>query len=302
MSTLRGSVSAPEDSPDDSPGPRVLPRGLPGSPAPDWHRDDHDAPGHWSEVLGRVGLAAYGVVHLLLAWLAASIAALGAQSAVDQRGAIALVAHGGIVGRFLLALATVCLVTFAVWQVRAAAVGFRWVDERGLRWRKRIGALAKALGVGGVAYLAMRVILMPTARDADLRVVAAEAFALPGGRLLVLAAAVVVLVAAVSTAFTGIRATFLGDLVPERLTPGLRHVARWLGAVGNLTRAVVFGVVGVLALEAVLDDDPDEVGGIDMALRALAAHTLGTTVLAVAGVGFAAYGLYCLVDAYARHP
>lgn len=297
MSTVPGSVSA-----DDATGPRVPPPGLPGAPGPDWHRDFHDAPGHWSEVLGRVGLAAYGVVHLLLAWLAASIAALDEQSPLDQRGAIAIVAHGGIVGRFVLALATVCLVTFAVWQVRAAAVGFRWVEDRGLRWRKRIGALAKALGVGGVAYLAVRLVLMPARDDSGLRAVAAAAFALPGGRLLVLVAAVVVLVAAVSTAFTGVRATFLGDLVPEKLTPRLRHVARWLGGVGNLTRAVAFGAVGVLGMEAVIDDDPDEVGGLDTALRALAAHTLGTTVLAVAGVGFAAYGLYCLVDAYARHP
>jgi hypothetical protein len=262
----------------------------------------HDAPGHWSEILGRVGLGAYGVVHLLLAWLAASIAALHEPSSIDQRGAVAIVAHGGLVGRFLLALATVCLATFAVWQVRAGAVGFRWVDEPGLRWRKRLGAFAKALGVGGVAYVAVRVLLMPVSDGSDLQLLAVEAFGLPGGRLLVLAAAVVVLVTAVTTTYTGVRATFLGDLVPEKLSPPLRHVARWLGAVGNLTRAVAFGAVGVLALDGVVSDDPDEVGGFDLALRALADHTLGTTVLVVAGVGFAAYGLYCLIDAYTRHP
>lgn len=278
--------------------PVRVPRGLPGAPDPDWH----DAPGHWSEVLGRVGLAAYGVVHLLLAWLAATIVAVGARSPVDQRGAVAVIAHGGVVGRVLLALATVCLVTFAVWQVRAATIGFRWVEGRGLRWRKRIGALAKALGVGGVVYLAVRVLLRAPSDGSDLRVVAHELFALPGGRLLVLVAAVVVLVTAISTAVTGVRATFLGDLVPEKLTPGLRHLARWLGGVGNLTRAVAFAAVGVLMLDAVLDDAPDEVAGLDVALRTLAEHTLGTTMLAVAGVGFAAYGLYCLVDAYARHP
>jgi hypothetical protein len=286
VSTLPGSLSAPDT--DGEPGPPVLP----------WH----DAPGHWSEVLGRVGLGAYGVVHLLLAWLAASIAALHGQSPVDQRGAVTIVAQGGIVGRFLLALATVCLLTFAVWQVRAGAVGFHWVDEPGLRWRKRIGAFAKALGVGGVAYIAACVLIMPVGDTSSLRVLAGEAFALPGGRLLVLAAAIVVLVTAGTTTYTGVRATFLGDLVPEKLTPPLRHVARWLGAVGNLTRAVVFAAVGVLGLKAVVDDDPDEVAGLDVALRSLADHTLGTTILALAAVGFAAYGLYCLVDAYARHP
>ena len=166
----------------------AAPRGLPHTPDPDWH----DAPGHWSELLGRAGLVAYGIVHLLLAWLAASLAALGAMSPVDQGGAVAIVARSGILGRVLLVVATVCLVTFAVWQVRAGTVGFRWVEGRGLRRRKRIGAFAKALGVGGVAYLAVRVLVSGP-----------------------------------------------GD---------------------------------------------------------------GTTALALAGLGFAAYGLYCLVDAYARHP
>lgn len=278
-------------------GGRPVPVGLPGAPDP----DGHDAPGHWSEVLGRAGLAAYGVVHLLLAGLAVSIA-LGGHSPVDQGGAVALVAHGGLAGRVVLGLATLCLVTFAVWQVRAATVGFRWVQGRGLRWRKRIGALAKALGVGGVASLAVRYLLREPADADTLRAATASAFALPGGRLLVLAAAVVVLATAISTAVTGVRATFLGDLVPERLTPRLRRLARWLGAVGNLTRAVAFGVVAVLGLSAVWHDDPEQVGGLDVALRTLADHTLGVTVLAVAGAGFAAYGLYCLIDAYARHP
>ncbi|WP_433028207.1 DUF1206 domain-containing protein [Actinomycetospora sp. CA-053990] len=268
------------------------------TPDPDWH----DAPGHWSELLGRAGLVAYGIVHLLLAWLAGALAALGAMSPVDQGGAVAIVARSGLLGRVLLAVATVCLVTFAVWQVRAGTVGFRWVEGRGLRRRKRIGAFAKALGVSGVAYLAVRVLVSGPGDGSDLRVLTTEIFGLPGGRLLVLLAAIVVLITAISTAFTGVRATFLGDLVPEKLTPRLRHLARWLGAVGNLTRAVVFAGVGVLALGAVLDDDPDEVAGLDVALRTVAEHTLGTTALAIASLGFAAYGLYCLVDAYARHP
>ena len=261
-----------------------------------------DSPGRTSELLGRLGLGAYGAVHLLLAWLAASIAALGGHAAVDPRGAVAIVAHGGLVGRILLGVATVCLLTFAAWQVRAAVIGFRWVDGAGLRWRKRVGALAKALGVGSVAYLAVRFLLRSPGDRRDFRVLVSDTFAVPGGRLLIGLGAGVVLVTAVATAVTGVRATFLGDLLPERLTPRLRLTARWLGSVGNLTRAVGFGAIGVLALDSAVYRTPDEVGGLDQALRTLAQHTLGAAVLALAAVGFAAYGLYCLVDAWARHP
>ena len=84
------------------------------------------------------------------------------------------------------------------------------------------------------------------------------------------------------------------------------HWSELLGRAGlvayGIVHLLVFAGVGVLALGAVLDDAPDEVAGLDVALRTVAEHTLGTTALAIASLGFAAYGLYCLVDAYARHP
>jgi len=46
--------------------------------------------------------------------------------------------------------------------------------------------------------------------------------------------------------------------------------------------------------------DPRRAGGLDAALRALGETGLGDTLLVVVALGFAAFGLYCLVDAATR--
>src|SRR3954449_5283594 len=84
------------------------------------------------EYLARIGLIAYGVVHLLVAWLALQLAWFGGggQSA-DQSGAMSTVADSPI-GKPLLWVIAVGLIALAVWQ--AAEV---------LRWRRGWSASGK---------------------------------------------------------------------------------------------------------------------------------------------------------------
>lgn len=262
-----------------------------------------DAPSRWIERVGRVGLAAYGLVYLVLGGLGIKIVVNGrGRTHLDDRGAVATVASGGVVGLGMLAVGVVALTTFAVWQLRAAAVGYRWVSTSGERWRKRCGAIGKAAGVLSVSWIALRFLVRSPGDRRGVRTLCVQLFAQPGGRLLVGAVGVGALVMAVSMAVTGIRRTFMGDLVLDRLHHRLHGPARWLGSLGNLARATVFGSLGVVTVAAALSNQPDRVGGLDLALKTLAQNTGGSLVVATAAVGFAAYGTYCLLDAWARHP
>ncbi len=263
---------------------------------------DRDAPA-WVEALGRVGLVAYGLVHLGIAVLAVRISTLGERDQhADPRGAIELVAAGGgFLGRWVLAAAALALTAFAVWQLRAAAVGFNWARPEE-RWRKRLGAAAKAIGVGSVAWLAGEFATRMQGRRNAFQTTVDDVFAHTGGRWLVGAVGLFAIGMFVSMTYTGVRATFMGDLVPEKLPGHRRTIALVTGSLGNLTRAVTFGVVGVLTALAAWDDSPKRIGGVDVALRTIAAHTLGATMFCVAAAGFAAYFVYCVIDAYARHP
>src|SRR6476619_4166149 len=75
------------------------------------------------ENLARIGLIAYGVVHLLIAWLAIQLAWFGGGGkSADQSGAMSTLADSPV-GKPLLWLIAVGLIALAVWQ---GAEIFRW--------------------------------------------------------------------------------------------------------------------------------------------------------------------------------
>jgi hypothetical protein len=258
-----------------------------------------DAPSRLVELLGRVGLIAYGAVHLLVAGLGLRLA-FGARSAeVDQQAAVATVASVGTLGTLLLIVFVAGLVAFAVWQIAATVAGFRWVSG-GERFRKRVGAASKAVAVLAVAVVAARTVLGdPTNGRAGPQKLVASLLELPMGRLLVAAVAITVMVIAGTMVYTGVARTFMGDLVDD-LPSGARRTAVLLGAAGNLARAVAFGAVGVLFAVAALRGDPARVGGLDAALRELVSRWQGVTPLVLISLGLAAFGFYCVLDARYR--
>src|SRR5680860_1479472 len=77
------------------------------------------------EVLARVGLVAYGVVYLLIGWLAVQLAwGVGASKSADPSGAMRTLADQPL-GKFLLWLVAVGLVALALWQASEAIWGYR---------------------------------------------------------------------------------------------------------------------------------------------------------------------------------
>lgn len=259
-----------------------------------------DAPGRVVDVLGRIGLVGYGLVHVLVAWLGLLLAFGVPEGPADAGGAVGAVARttGGLL---VLALSAVGLAAFALWQAVAAAVGFRWVHG-GERVRKRVGAVAKSIATGALAVLVVEFLtgVRGGGGDRSVRQVAAGVLGLPGGRLLLGAGAVTVVVIAATMVYTGVKRTFLGDLDLRRVPSGLRWLVSALGVWGHLARAAAFAVVGVLAGIAALTGDPSRAGGLDAALRTVGSVPLGAVALVVVAGGFAAYGLFCAADAATR--
>jgi uncharacterized protein DUF1206 len=258
-----------------------------------------DAPGRLVDVLGRIGLVGYGVVHLVVAWLALQVAFGVPDAPPDAAGAVGTIARtpGGVLA---LAVAVVGLVAFALWQVVAAAVGFRWVYGNE-RMRKRVGAVAKSIAVTGLAGIVLEYLTgMASVEATTVQQLAAHVLELPAGRLLLGVAAAVLVGIAGAMTYTGVRRTFMGDLDVHRLAPGVQQAIEVAGAAGHLARALAIGVVGGLAGTAALFADPARAGGLDAALRALGSTAAGTWLLAVVAAGFAAFGLFCMADAATR--
>lgn len=259
-----------------------------------------DAPGAVVDALGRIGLIGYGLVHLVLGWLALRVAFGVTAAQADADGAVGAVASapGGLV---TLGVGAVGLLAFTVWQLTAAAVGFRWVTGFE-RTRKRVGAVAKAIATCALAAVVADYLVgvQRPEGESTARELAAALLALPAGRLVLGAVAATVLILAAAMTYTGLRRTFLGDLDLSDVGPRTRAAVEWLGIAGHLSRALALAVVGVLTARAALMSEPARAGGIDAALHALGSTVLGTSVLVLVAVGIAAFGLFCLADAATR--
>ena len=258
-----------------------------------------DAPGPVVDALGRLGLLGYGIVHVLVAWLALQVAFGVPDLAPDAQGAVGTIAarRGGAL---VLVIAVVGLLSFALWQLAAAVLGFRWVGG-GLGHGTHPLPEPLATAMTGLAVLIVNYLTgLGSDQPSTAAALAGQLLALPAGRLLLGLVAVVILVIAGAMTYTGVRRTFMGDLDVRRLGPITERLVELVGAVGHLARAAALAVVGVLAGAAALFADPERAGGLDAALRTLGSTALGSSLVVVVAAGFAAFGLFCIVDAATR--
>ena len=109
------------------------------------------------ENLARVGLIAYGVVHLLVAWLAIQLAWFGGGGkSADQSGAMSTLAESPV-GKPLLWLIAIGLIALAAWQ---AAEVLRWRSGWSASGKPRTKAIRKSVKsvIKAVVYIALAVL------------------------------------------------------------------------------------------------------------------------------------------------
>ncbi len=255
--------------------------------------------------VARVGLIAYGVVHLLIAWLALRLAWGSGRAAedADQTGALQAVADAPG-GRLLLWTIALAMLALALWQAGEVLLWWRGLLDREHRLRTAVvmaKCLAKALvyALLGVTGLLFAVGLEYEADD-RLQDLTDETLEVPGGAVLVVGVAVGVIAVGLYTLSRGFTGGFMRDIdlpaAPDRWEPLIEGVGR----VGYVAKGVAFGLVGVLLWQAALSADVSTATGLDGALRTIAGVAAGPWLLTAVAAGFAAFGVYAL--ARARYP
>jgi uncharacterized membrane protein YidH (DUF202 family) len=249
--------------------------------------------------LGRVGLAGYGVVNLLLAWLTVRVAfgASEAEAEAGKGGAVQHIAETGW-GAGLLWVIGIGLLALAIWQLAEAVR--RHGSQTGVTPRLVSAAEAVAfvvLGISAVRAAAGRGSGGSNEEQADFT---ARVLGTPGGPVIVGAAGVLLVAVAALLAAKGLTRRFLDDLDLRRASAGTRAAVGGLGTVGYLTLGVAYGIVGGLIVAAAAEHDPEKATGLDTALGGLTEHRYGTGLLLVIALGFACFGAFCFLDARFR--
>jgi hypothetical protein len=252
------------------------------------------------EVLARVGLIAYGVVHFLVGWLALQIAwGLSRSDSADTSGAMKTLADQPF-GQVLLWLVAVGLVALALWQASEVIWGYRNL-EGAKRVRKQVTSGAKSIVFAALGYSAGAAALGSGSSSSQSQQQATSGvLGWPGGRVIVVVAGLVVIGVGVAAIVKGVKKSFGEEIDTSPLAPPLRTVIARLGQVGYIAKGLALGVVGGLLSYATLTFDPQKAQGLDGAMQSILAQPFGRFLLTAVALGFAAFGLFTILQSRYR--
>lgn len=228
----------------------------------------------------RVGYAASGALHLLLAWLALRLAWGRSDQEADQSGAFETLAlHPA--GVALLAVLGAGFVLLGAWNLLEAAVRHGITD--------RAKYLAKGIVYGVLAWGAFEVAGgRDTSSSEQTRDITAVLLSNAFGTALVVLIGAVVLAVGGYHVYKGLAGKYRDDL---REDPG--RTVEVVGTIGYVAKGLALLVIGALFWAAVITHDPEKASGMDGALRTLLGLPWGRILLSVVAVGLLAFGAYC---------
>ncbi|MET8946391.1 DUF1206 domain-containing protein [Streptomyces sp. NPDC004542] len=250
-----------------------------------------------TEWAARAGLAARGVIYLLVGVLALQIAFGGSGKQADRSGALAELARHPF-GAVVLWAVGIGLAGMALWRLSEALFGS--VGKDGRSARKRLLALVRcvfyvfgassvlsfAAGSGG-----------GQSSDKQSRDLTARALSVPAGQWLVGAVGAGIVVTGVWIAVRAVRRKYRDRLRTGEMSPGVRRLVDVTGVAGGAARGVVFAAAGVFAVRAAIEARPDKAKGLDDTLRSFADAPAGPWLLALVAAGLALFGLFSLAEA-----
>jgi uncharacterized membrane protein YidH (DUF202 family) len=247
------------------------------------------------EVGARVGLACYGVTHLLIAWLALQIALWGGGEQANQKGAFQQLTDNTF-GQILLWIIVVGFVAVGLWRLGQAIWGYRYISDKKKQLRKRATSAFKAVVFFTLAVLAVRTAIGSGGGGNGQEKATAGVLGLPGGQWIVGLVGLGIIVAGGSKIYAGWKKKFEDDMnMPS--DQKTRQAVERSGQIGFIAKGVSIGVIGGLVVIAAIQFDPAKAAGLDAALRSLAQTPLGPWLLVVVALGLAAYGVFCWFDA-----
>lgn len=243
-----------------------------------------------------LGLTAYGVVHVLVAWISVQLAWGGGGGKADQKGALQQLA-GTALGPILLWIVAVGLIALVVWRLGSAAFGYTWKTDPKKRLAKRIGAAGSAIVYGVIAVSAIKTAIGAgqSSGGTAQKSLTAKMLGNPFGIAVLLIIAVAIIAVGVNDVRKSIKSSFT-----EELAGSVSEKIIKFGQVGYAAKGIALVITGALFAWAALSHDPNKAGGLDKSLRTVLAQPFGSILLTLMALGFLCFGIFCF--GWARHP
>ncbi len=253
----------------------------------------------WLDTAARIGLVTYGLVHLVIAWLAVQLAFGDKEGSADSTGAIQQLQEQPF-GQALVWAVAVGMFLLALWQGLESIFGYR--DEEGFtQVRKRLTAAGKAVVyvVIGISAVHSATGSTSSSKKNSSDSTTAKVMDWPGGQVIVCAVGLAIIGAGAYLVYRAYTEKFAKHINAEGKSGETGKAYLWFGKAGYTAKGVTFGIVGGLFLYAGLTHEAKKSGGLDQALHKVLQQPFGPFLLVLIALGLACYGLFCF--ARARH-
>jgi len=241
----------------------------------------------------RFGFLAKGAVYLAVGLLALQVAVGFGGATGDTKGALENIGRRPSGGTLLVILA-VGLLHYSAWKFVEA---FKDPENVGIGLRVLYGA-SGFLHIY-LAYMAARTVLsglgwMGGGESGDQSAQSGTNWLMSQGygRWLVGAVGVVAFGISISQLVAGYRAKFREKLALRDMQGYERIAMIALGRMGYCARAVLIALVGLFLVQAAVNSDPDNAGGMAKALATLLEQPFGPWLLGATAIGLIAHGLF----------
>ncbi len=245
----------------------------------------------WVAPVARIGFASIAVVYMTIGFLALLLAAGKGGEAIDQRGAIdALEGLPG--GKVLLAVIALGMGGYALWRLLQATMD---LEEKGNEAKGvviRIGYMASGVAYASLALYTLKEVVGSASKEDTEKGLSAWLLSNDSGALILGAIGLAVIGWGVWHFVKAYKEKFMKRVETGRMSGDEQIWMRRVGKLGLSARGVVLITLGILVINAARHHDPNEVQGIDGALRELASQPYGAYILGVVALGLIAYGLY----------
>jgi hypothetical protein len=250
-------------------------------------RATHDRNVAW---LARAGLAARGVIYLVIGVLAIKLAVGDGGKTTDQQGALKTIAQQPF-GQVLLVLVAVGVAGYALWRFSVAASSSEDAKQR-------LDGLIGGLGYGALCFTAIKLLAgAGTGGGHQEDKATGGVLAWPGGTWIIGIAGLVFIGVALDQGYKGVRRKFCEEARTHEMSRGTRRAYEGVGMFGHLARMVIFGLIGVFLIKAAIEYDPHNAVALDGALAKVAHAPAGPFLLGAVAVGLIGFAIYSFMDA-----
>lgn len=257
----------------------------------------------WIDTFARVGIAAKGVVYVLIGVLAA-MAAFGKGGATGGQDSVFKWILQQPFGQILLGLVIIGLLCYVAWRMIMA---FKDPDGLGTDAKamfKRAGYFISGLTYLFFAFTALRMLLPELSGGSGggngREMLISKVLEQPFGQILIGVFAAILIGKGIFQFYRGVKGQFKGHVNERTMSHKEHEVYTRAGRVGYIARGIVFAILGYFLVKAAMQSDASEAGGTGEALGFLSGAG-GPYILAAVALGLAAYGIFMFVKSRYRY-